>query len=120
MKELSRHKGITGTMATKGPQFMKMIAAAQKKEFDRIITREVSRFARNTLDTLQYTRMLREYGVEVLFLCDNIRTSDLDCELRLTIMAMLAQDESRKTSARVKSGIKTARKKVCFMEPVTS
>lgn len=107
-------KGITGTMATKRPQFMKMIAAAQKKEFDLIITREVSRFARNTLDTLQYTRMLREYGVEVFFLCDNIRTSDPDCELRLSIMAMLAQDESRKTSDRVKSGIKTAQEKGVF------
>lgn len=107
-------KGITGTMATKRPQFMKMIADAQRKRFDLIITREVSRFARNTLDTLQYTRMLRDCGIEVFFLCDNIRTSDPDCELRLTIMAMLAQDESRKTSLRVKSGIKTAQEKGVF------
>ena len=73
-----------------------------------IITREVSRFARNTVDTLQYTRMLKENGVEVFFINDNIKTFDGDGELRLTIMATLAQDESRKTSIRVKSGQQTS------------
>ena len=58
-------EGITGTSAEKRPQFMKMIADAKQKKFDMIITREVSRFARNTVDTLQFTRMLKEYGVEV-------------------------------------------------------
>lgn len=99
---------ITGTSAEKRPQFMQMIRDAKKRKFDMIITREVSRFARNTVDTLQYTRTLKEYGVEVFFINDNIRTFDCDGELRLTIMATLAQDESRKTSVRVKSGLQTS------------
>ena len=101
-------EGITGTSAEKRPEFMKMIDDAKKDKFDMIITREVSRFARNTVDTLQYTRMLREIGVEVFFINDNIKTFDGDGELRLTLMATLAQDESRKTSIRVKSGQQTS------------
>lgn len=101
-------EGITGTSAEKRPQFMKMIEDAKRKKFDMIITREVSRFARNTVDTLQFTRILKEYGVEVFFINDNIKTFDGDGELRLTIMATLAQDESRKTSIRVKAGQQTS------------
>lgn len=101
-------EGITGTSAEKRPQFMKMIDDARQKKFNMIITREVSRFARNTVDTLQYTRLLKEYGVEVFFINDNIKTFDGDGELRLTIMATLAQDESRKTSIRVKAGQQTS------------
>ncbi len=69
-----------------------------------ILTREVSRFARNTVDTLQYTRILRRLGVEVFFINDNIKTFDGDGELRLSLMATIAQDESRKISVRVKDG----------------
>ncbi len=101
-------EGITGTSAEKRPQFMQMIEDAKKKKFDLILTREVSRFARNTVDTLQYTRKLKAYGVEVFFINDNIKTMDCDGELRLTIMATLAQDESRKTSVRVKAGQQTS------------
>lgn len=101
-------EGITGTSAKKRPQFMKMIEDAEYGEFDLILTREVSRFARNTVDTLQYTRDLKAKGVEVFFINDNIKTFDSDGELRLTIMATLAQDESRKTSIRVKSGQQTS------------
>ncbi len=103
-------EGITGTSAEKRPQFLQMIRDAKKKKFDMIITREVSRFARNTVDTLQYTRLLKDYKVEVFFINDNIKTFDSDGELRLTIMATLAQDESRKTSVRVKSGQETSMK----------
>lgn len=101
-------EGITGTSAEKRPQFMQMMQDAKMGKFDMIITREVSRFARNTVDTLQYTRMLKEHKVEVFFINDNIKTFDGDGELRLTIMATLAQDESRKTSIRVKSGQQTS------------
>ena len=104
-------EGITGTSAEKREQFMKMISDAKNHKFDLIITREVSRFARNTVDTLQFTRELRRIGVEVFFLNDNIKTFDGDGELRLTIMATLAQDESRKTSIRVKSGQQTSMEK---------
>lgn len=101
-------EGITGTSARKRPQFMKMIEDAGNGEFDLILTREVARFARNTVDTLQYTRSLKAKGVEVFFINDNIKTFDGDGELRLTIMATLAQDESRKTSIRVKCGQQTS------------
>ena len=101
-------EGVTGTSAEKRPQFMKMIKDSESKKFDMILTREVSRFARNTVDTLQYTRYLKEKGVEVFFINDNIKTFDGDGELRLTIMATLAQDESRKTSLRVKAGQQTS------------
>ena len=98
-------KGITGTSVNKRPNFLKMMEDAEKGCFDLIITREVSRFARNTVDTLQETRKLKAMGVEVWFLEDNIRTmDDSDGELRLTIMATLAQNESKKTSIRVKAG----------------
>ena len=103
-------EGITGTQAKKRPSFLRMIEDAKKGKFDLIVTREVSRFARNTLETLQFTRDLKyQYGVEVFFIEDNIWTMDGDGELRLTIMATLAQEESRKTSERVKAGIKISR-----------
>lgn len=98
-------EGITGTSVKKRKNFMHMIEDAQKGCFDLIVTREVSRFARNTVDTLQQTRNLKKYGVEVYFTEDNIWTmNDEDGELRLTIMATLAQNESKKTSTRVKAG----------------
>lgn len=99
-------EGISGTNTKKRKEFNRMIAAAKAGEVDLIITKEVSRFARNTVDTLQYTRDLKKLGVYVLFMNDNINTKDPDAELRLTIMASIAQEESRKTSERVKWGQK--------------
>ncbi len=98
-------EGITGTSVKKRKNFMRMMEDASKQKFDLILTREVSRFARNTVDTLQQTRILKSQGVEVYFTEDNIWTmNDEDGELRLTIMATLAQNESKKTSIRVKAG----------------
>lgn len=97
-------EGITGTLAKKRPAFMRMIEDARQRKFDLIVTREVCRFARNTVDTLVLTRELKSYGVEVYFVSDNIWTMDGDGELRLTIMATLAQEESRKISERVLAG----------------
>ena len=102
-------EGITGTQAKKRPAFMQMIDDAKLGEFDLIVTREVCRFARNTVDTLVTTRALKNYGVEVYFVEDNIWTMDGDGELRLTIMATLAQEESRKVSERVKAGQQISR-----------
>lgn len=87
---------------------MQMIFDAKCGKFDMIITREVSRFARNTVDTLNYTQLLKTHKVDVYFINDNIKTSDGDGEFRLTIMASLSQDESRKTSVRVKAGQQTS------------
>ena len=97
-------EGISGTSTEKRDSFNKMIKDAKEKKFDLILTKEVSRFARDTLDSLKYTRELLAYGVGVYFLNDNINTLDPDSELRLTIMTSLAQDEVRKLSERVKFG----------------
>lgn len=96
--------GISGTQTSKRTGFNQMIKDALGGKFNLILTKEVSRFARNTVDTLSYTRRLKEAGVGVIFTIDNIDTRDRDGELRLTIMASLAQEESRKTSERVKWG----------------
>ena len=97
-------EGITGTLAEKRPAFMQMLEDAQAHKFDLIVTREVCRFARNTVITLQVTRSLREIGVEVYFAQDNIWTCNSDGELRLSLMSTLAQEESRKISERVRAG----------------
>lgn len=100
--------GITGTSDIKRQNFMKMIADAKQNKFDLIITKEISRFSRNTLDSIKYTRELLSYGVAVLFVNDNINTALPDSELRLTIMASMAQDEIRRLSERVKFGMNRA------------
>ena len=102
-------EGITGTQAKKRPAFLRMLEDARQGKFDLIVTREVCRFARNVVDTLVVTRELKSIGVEVFFIEDNIWTMDGDGELRLSLMATLAQEESRKTSERVKAGQKISR-----------
>ena len=97
-------EGLSGISTKKRKHFNEMIADAKEGAFDLIITKEISRFARNTLDSLQYTRELLGWGVGVFFQNDNINTLDEDAELRLTIMSSIAQDELRKLSSRVKFG----------------
>ena len=99
-------EGISGTGTKKRKEFNKMIQAAKSGEIDLIITKEISRFARNTLDSIYFTRELKKYGVGVIFMNDGINTLDSDSELRLAIMSSIAQEESRKTSERVKWGQK--------------
>ena len=101
-------EGITGTTDTKREQFMKMINDSKSDKFDLIITKEISRFSRNTLDSIKYTRELLNNGVAVFFVNDNINTILPDSELRLTIMASLAQDEVRRLSERVRFGMNRA------------
>ncbi len=97
-------EGLSGISTKKRKHFNEMVADAKEGHFDLIITKEISRFARDTLDSLQYTRELLGYGVGVFFQNDNINTLDEDAELRLTIMSSIAQDELRKLSSRVKFG----------------
>ena len=97
-------EGITGTSTKKRAQFNQMINDAHLGKFQLIITKEVSRFSRNILDTISYTRELKSLGVGVLFMNDGISTLEPDAELRLSIMGSIAQEESRKTSSRVKWG----------------
>ncbi len=99
-------EGISGTTTKKRVHFNQMIADAENGLIDLILTKEVSRFARNTVDTLSITRSLKKKNIYVYFMNDNINTEDNDGELRLSLMATIAQDESRKTSERVKWGQK--------------
>ena len=99
-------EGLSGTSTKKRLAFQRMIACARARMLDLIVTKEISRFARNTLDSIYYTRELKRLGIGVLFLSDNLYTLDGDAELRLTILASIAQEESRRTSERVKWGQK--------------
>ena len=97
-------EGLSGISTRKRENFNRMVEEAAEDRFDLIITKEISRFARNTLDSIQFTRQLLNYGVGVFFQNDNINTLDEDSELRLSIMSSIAQDELRKLSSRVKFG----------------
>ena len=90
-------EGITGTSANKRPEFLRMLRDAKKGNFDLIITREVSHFARSTVDTLQYTRDLKAMGVGVFFINGGIKTLDFKGEQFLTIMALFEQEFSKRT-----------------------
>jgi len=97
-------EGLSAITTTKRERFNDMIEDAKSGKFDLIITKEVSRFARNLLDSIHFTRDLLRSNVGVFFQGDNINTADDEGELRLSIMATLAQEESRKISSRVKFG----------------
>lgn len=104
LHEIYADEGVTGTSTRKRAAFNRMIHDAHLGRFSLILTKEVSRFSRNILDTISFTRELKALGVGVLFLNDGINTLDPDAELRLSIMGSIAQEESRKTSSRVKWG----------------
>ena len=94
----------SGTNTKRRKDFNRMITDAMNHKFDLIVTREVCRFARNTVDSLNYVRLLSSNNIEVFFVNDGIWSLDTNCELRLTIISALAQDESRKISERVRGG----------------
>ncbi len=99
-------EGISGTQVKKREEFLRMTRDAKRHKFDLILTKEISRFSRSTLDSIKYTQELLSNGVGVYFLNDNINTILPDSELRLTIMSSIAQDEVRKLSERVSFGMK--------------
>lgn len=101
-------EGISGTSTRRRDSFNRMIADAKSGRFDFIITKEISRFSRSTLDSIQFTQELLENGVGVFFQNDNINTLDTDSEFRLVVMAGVAQDEVRKLSERLKFGFRQA------------
>ena len=98
-------EGISGTAVKNRERFLKMIEDATLGKIDMIVTKEISRFSRNTVDSIKYTEYLLKQGVIVYFLSDNLNTIGEDSEFRLTIMSSLAQDEVRKLSERVKFGV---------------
>lgn len=98
-------EGISGTQAGKRPEFLHMIEDCEKGEIDFIITKSISRWARNTLDSLNYIRKLKDLGIPVLFEKENINTMDARGELLITIMSSIAQQESQSISQNVRMGI---------------
>lgn len=99
-------EGISGKDVVKRENFLRMIEDGKRGSFDLVLTKSVSRFARNTIDSIKYTDLLLSYGIGVLFLNDNINTFCSDSEFRLTLMASIAQDELRKLSESVRFGLK--------------
>jgi len=104
-------EGITGTQVKNRTEFQRMIDDALNGKIDIIIAKSISRFARNTLDTLKYCRELREHGVDVYFEKENIHTLELDSEMFLTLYSAFAQAESESTSMNVKMGLKAKMKR---------
>ena len=94
----------SGTSTKKRKGFLQMMNDARQGRFDLILTKEISRFARNVQDSIKYTEELRKLGIEVRFLTDNINSFDPDHELRFNLMSSIYQDESRRTSQRVRWG----------------
>ena len=101
-------EGITGTSAQKRPEFLKMIRQCRQKKIDIILTKSISRFARNTVDSLKYIRALKELGVAVIFEKEGINTLETDSEILLTMLSAFAQAESENISANVIWGIRQA------------
>ncbi len=99
-------EGISGTSIKNRDNFLKMIEDSKTGKLDLIVTKEISRFSRNVIDSIKYTEELLNNGTVVFFISDNINTIYPDSEFRLTLMSSLAQDEVRKLSERVKFGIK--------------
>jgi len=101
-------EGITGTSTKKRDDFNRMIRKCKKKKIDLILTKSISRFARNTLDTIKYTRMLRAMGIGIYFEKENINTLDMDSEMLITMLGAFAQAESESISRNVAWGKRKA------------
>jgi len=99
-------EGISGTQARRRPEFLRMIDECEQHHIDLIITKSISRFARNTLDCLNYIRRLKELGIPVIFEKESINTMEASGEVLITILASLAQQESASISQNVKMGIR--------------
>ena len=104
--EIYADEAISGTLDYKRNDFMRMIQDALDNKFDMIMTKSISRFARNTVDTLKYVRLLKEHNVAVFFEEEGINTLEMSGELLLTILSSVAQQESENTSTHVKLGLK--------------
>lgn len=111
MTEMYIDKGITGTQAKRRVGFLKAIEDGKNKCYELLVVRDVSRFARNCEESLRYTHLLKKHNVEVYFHNDGIWSMDPDGDLRLGLMSILAQDESRRISEKVYAGQHVSRQK---------
>ena len=101
-------EGITGTQARKRPEFLRMIRLCKQKKIDLVLAKSISRFARNTVDCLNYIRVLKGLGIAVIFEKENINTLETDSELITTMMGAFAQAESESMSANIRWGKRQA------------
>ncbi|MCO4486765.1 hypothetical protein BI362_05500 [Streptococcus parauberis] len=106
LADIYADEGISGTQVGKRQDFQRLINDCVNGEIDYIVTKAIARFARNTLDTLKYVRMLKDMQIGVYFEEENIDTLTMDGELLLTILSSVAQQEVENTSAHVKKGLK--------------
>lgn len=107
-------EGITGVRTKKRIQFNEMIALCKKKKIDLILTKSISRFARNTLDCIKHVRILKSWGIPVIFEKENINTSNMTSEMILTCLSAFAQAESESISGNVTKGIRMGYKQGKF------
>ena len=110
MAGLFADEGITGTSARKRPEFLRMIRQCKQGKIDIVLTKSISRFARNTVDCLNYVRALKELGIAVIFEKENMNTLEVDSEILITMLGAFAQSESESISANVRWGIRQAMK----------
>ena len=103
--------GLSGTQSDNRDEFQRMISDANNGLIDIIITKSISRFARNTMDTLKYVRMLKDENIAIIFEKENINTLTMNGEMLLTILSSLAQQESESLSANTKMGLKMKMKR---------
>lgn len=111
MTEIYADEAITGTQITKREGFQRMISDCMDGKIDMVITKSISRFARNTLDTLKYVRMLKENNIAIFFEDENINTLTMDGELLLVVLSSVAQQEVENISDNVKKGLKMKMKR---------
>ena len=97
-------EGITGTSTKKRTEFLRMIRQCKQKKIDLILTKSIQRFARNTLDCINYTRILRQLGIGVLFEKENINSLPPDSEFMITMYGAMAQSESESISGNIRRG----------------
>ena len=97
-------EGITGTSTKKRTEFLRMIRQCKQKKIDLILTKSIQRFARNTLDCINYTRILRQLGIGVLFEKENINSLPPDSEFMITMYGAMAQSESESISSNIRRG----------------
>ena len=109
--EVYADEGISGTQAYKRENFMRMINDAEKGKIDLILTKSISRFARNTLDTLKYVRLLKSNNIGIYFEEEHINTLEMAGELLLTVLSSVAQQESETISSHIKLGFKMKRER---------
>ncbi len=109
--EVYADEGISGTQAFKRENFMRMVKDAENGKIDLILTKSISRFARNTLDTLKYVRLLKANGIGIIFEEEGINTLDMAGELLLTVLSSVAQQESETISSHIRLGYKMKRER---------